>query len=105
MLDKNKRKHKGKKIARDHVDIIGQKQRTSAGASTAAGVAETHSRSGRATSGTWGPAATEYTLSAPVGTPSAFSFLNFAREIDHLSQELLFKCVPCPRFHRLCSPD
>ena len=106
MLGKNRKRDKGRKSARDHVDIIGQKPRTGASVSNVAGVAAVYSRSGRATSGSWESPATEYTLSAPVGTPWAFSLLTFAREIDHLSRELLSKCVPCPGFHPIpsCSP-
>jgi hypothetical protein len=103
MLGKNKKRGKGRKNARDHVDIIGHKPRTGASVSNVAGVAEICSGTGKATSGTWEAATTEYTLSAPVGTPWAFSLLTFAREIDHLSRELLSKRVPCPGFYHILS--
>jgi hypothetical protein len=95
MLGKNKKKDKGKKGARDHGNVIRQQPQTGASVSNVAGVAEIHGRSGRATSEAWTPAPTEYTLPPSIGTPWAFSLLTFAREIDHLSRELLFKSVLC----------
>ncbi len=104
MLGKNKKKYQGKKNTRDHVEIIGQKPRTVSDVFNVVCVAEVNGRGDKATTGTWEPAATGYALSAPVGTPWAFSLLTFAREIDHLSQELLFKCVPHQGFIASCDP-
>ncbi len=95
MLGKNKKKHKGKKQVRDRGDMAGQQLRSQprAGVPNVAGPIELPSRRHGATSEIWMPAATECTLPQPVGTPWAFSFLNFAREINHRSRELLFKCL------------
>lgn len=106
MLGKNKKKRMIKTKAGDHVGMTGQESRTSAVVSNVAGMADVYPRRGRATQETWESAATEYTLSLSVGTPWTFSLLSFAREIDRWSQELLFKCVPCPpRVCHHCSPD
>jgi hypothetical protein len=84
MLGKNKKKYKYKKNPEDRRDI-GQQPRTDAAVSdNAACASETRSQNG---------AAIEYSLSSPVGTPSVFSLATFAREIDNVSRQLLFKCL------------
>ncbi|KAL2130366.1 hypothetical protein VTI74DRAFT_6548 [Chaetomium olivicolor] len=92
MLGKNKKRYKGKRIPRDHGDVGRQQPRTDVSVvshvATGPGI---HSWSGGATWEVPTPAATEYTLSSPVGTPWAFSLLAFAREIDNASRDMLFK--------------
>ncbi|KAK4044293.1 hypothetical protein C8A01DRAFT_31610 [Parachaetomium inaequale] len=121
MLGKNKKKYKGKKAPRDHGTVVRQQPRTGASVPHAASAAEIpgdllgllgplherasprYSQSSGTTPEVQTPAATEDTFSPlsplspfsspspPIGIPSVFTFLTFAREIDNRSQDLLFK--------------
>ncbi|AEO63741.1 uncharacterized protein THITE_2085255 [Thermothielavioides terrestris NRRL 8126] len=91
MRGKNKKKYRNTRDVGDHTDVITQQLPVDISVSRATSAAEIHSHTVSARPAVWSSAATGYTLPSPERPPSVFSLLTFAREIDDLSRELLFK--------------